>query len=182
MKGFKGTNNMKCRDLTYEVGKTYSINKLEICNYGFHFCEKMEDVLNYYDPTEDFILLEVEALGEIETVADKSATDKLKILRIVPENEYTFKVNRYEYDENGNMIYETRPNGCVIKYVYDENGNKISQTNPYGDVYKWEYDENGNMISQTLPDGDVYKCEYDENGNKISETLPSGDGWKITIE
>ena len=161
MKGYKATRNMKCRDFTYEVGKTYSIDRLEICNHGFHFCEKMEDVLNYYNYSEDFILLEVEALGEIETQGDKSATNKLKVLRIVPESEYTFKVNRYEYDEKGNKISETTPNGYVFKYEYDEKGNKISETSPNGDVYKYE---------------------YDEKGNKISETTPSGDSWKITIE
>jgi YD repeat-containing protein len=174
MKGFKGTNNMKCRDFTYEVGKTYSINKLKICYHGFHFCEKMENVLFYYDPTEDFVLLEVEALGKIETDGDKSATDKLKVIRIVPESEYTFKIDSCEYDEKGNLISMTYPNGDVYKYEYDEKGNKISETSPLGNVSKYEYDEKGNKISMTFPSGDVYKYEYDENGNKIYETRPNG--------
>jgi hypothetical protein len=28
---------MKCLGLTYEIGKEYKIDKLEICAYGFHF-------------------------------------------------------------------------------------------------------------------------------------------------
>ena len=67
MKGYKATKNMKCLDLTYEVGKTYSIDQLKICSHGFHFCREMKHVVDYYRPTEDFILLEVEALGEIQT-------------------------------------------------------------------------------------------------------------------
>ena len=161
MKGYKATKNMKCRDLTYEVGKTYSINKLEICEYGFHFCQEMKDVVNYYLPTEDFVLLEVEALGEIKTEGDKSATDKLKVIRVVPREEYTFDTYEYEYDSFGN---------------------KIKETLPTGDVYHYEYDSFGNMIKQTLPSGFAVQYEYDSFGNKIKETLPTGDSWTITIE
>ena len=182
MKGYKATKNMKCRDLTYEVGKIYSINKLKICAYGFHFCQEMKDVLNYYPHTEDFVLLEVEALGKVINDGDKSVTDKMKIIRVVPIEEYTFPINKYEYDSFGNKISYTNPNGSVYKWEYDSFGNKISYTNPNGSVYKWEYDSFGNMISKTTPSGDVYKWEYDSFGNKISYTSPSGNVWKITIE
>jgi len=37
MKGYKATNNMKCLDLTYVVGKTYSIDKLEISQFDKFF-------------------------------------------------------------------------------------------------------------------------------------------------
>jgi YD repeat-containing protein len=161
MKGYKATKNMKCRDFTYEVGKTYTIDKLEICSHGFHFCQEMKDVVNYYQPTEDFVLLEVEALGEIQTQDNKSATDKLKVIRVVPREEYTFDVVQYEYDSFGNMIKEIYSDGNVFQYEYDSFGNKIKQTNPSGNVYQYE---------------------YDSFGNKIKKIDPSGDGWTITIE
>ena len=110
---------MKCRDLTYEVGKIYSINKLKICSHGFHFCREMKDVLNYYSHSEDFVLLEVEALGEVINDGDKSVTDKMKIIRVVPIEEYTFPINKYEYDSFGNKISEIYPDGDVWRITIE---------------------------------------------------------------
>ena len=135
MKGYKATKNMKCLDFTYEVGKTYTIDKLKICYHGFHFCQEMKDVVNYYTPTEDFVLLEVEALGEIQTEYNKSATDKLKVIRVVPKEEYTFNAYQYEYDSFGNKIKEIYPSGDVYQYEYDSFGNEIKATDPSGDVW-----------------------------------------------
>jgi YD repeat-containing protein len=178
MKGYKATYNMKCIDLTYEVGKTYTIDKLEICAYGFHFCQEMKDVVNYYDPTENFVLLEVEALGEIQTHDNKSATDKLKVIRVVPREEYTFDVFRYEYDSFGNKIKETRPYGHVHAYEYDSFGNMLKATDAVGNFCQYEYDSFGNMIKKTTPQNRAYHYEYDSFGNKIKE-INSAD---ITIK
>jgi YD repeat-containing protein len=123
----------------------------------------MKDVVNYYLPTEDFVLLEVEALGEIETEGDKSVTDKLKVIRVVPKEEYTF--NAYEYE-----------------YEYDSFGNMIKTIFPSGDVFQYEYDSFGNKIKEIDPSGDVYLWEYDSFGNKIKEIAPNGDTWSITIQ
>ena len=60
MKAYKATLNMKCRDLTYEVDKTYTYNGIiKLCKSGFHFCKKAKDTLNYYKYEKDFILLEI---------------------------------------------------------------------------------------------------------------------------
>jgi YD repeat-containing protein len=142
----------------------------------------MKDVVNYYQPTEDFVLLEVEALGEIETEGDKSATDKLKVIRVVPREEYTFDVCRYEYDSFGNKIKETAPFGGFQQYEYDSFGNKIKITTSSGGVHRYEYDSFGNKIKETTPSGNVWQYEYDSFGNKIKETTPSGDTWNITIQ
>jgi YD repeat-containing protein len=182
MKGYKATKNMKCKDFTYEVGKTYSIDKLEICSHGFHFCQEMKDVINYYQPTEDFVLLEVEALGEIQTEGDKSVTDKLKVIRVVPKEEYTFDVCQYEYDSFGNKIKLTNPCGTVWQYEYDSFGNKIKQTTSSGDVWQYAYDSFGNKIKVTNPCGTVWQYEYDSFGNKIKEIYPSGDVWQYEYD
>ena len=156
MKGYKATNNMKCKDFTYEVGKTYTIDKLKICSHGFHFCQEMKDVVDYYTPTEDFVLLEVEALGEMQTQDNKSATDKLKVIRVVPREEYTFDVWQWEYDSFGNKIKLTTRSGTVCLYEYDSFGNKIKETTPSGIVWQREYDSFGNMIKETDPNGDTW--------------------------
>jgi hypothetical protein len=71
----------------------------------------MKDVVNYYQPTEYFVLLEVEALGKMQTQDNKSATDNLKVIRVVPKEEYTFDVCQYEYDSFGNKIKKIDPSG-----------------------------------------------------------------------
>ena len=53
MKMYKGFNkNLKCRNFQYEIGKTYTENKAELCEVGFHACEYPLDCLNYYAPGE----------------------------------------------------------------------------------------------------------------------------------
>ena len=134
MKGYKATYNMKCESLTYEVGKTYKISSMKMCNHGFHFCQKAIDVLTYYPPKKDFILLEIEAKGNIETNANKSVTDEITILRIIPKAKYKDLLG-IELDDKGNLIYQKDSYGNEYhwKYKYDDKGNKI-----------YEKDSNGN--------------------------------------
>ena len=53
MKCFKGFDkDLKCRDFQYEIGKEYTEEKANICNYGFHACEFPMDVFGYYPPSD----------------------------------------------------------------------------------------------------------------------------------
>ena len=177
MKGYKATYNMKCQGLTYEVGKIYSIDKLKMCSIGFHFCKDMKDVLDYYSYNENFILLEVEALGKTITEDNKTVTDSLKVLRVVPKEEYTFKIPVYEYDERNNMISKTTLSGNKWIWEYDERNNKISRTNSDGFKWTYGYDDNNNMIFRTTSNGFKLTWEYDEKNNKISQTDSDGSTW-----
>ena len=189
MKGYKATKNMKCLDLTYEIDKTYSINRLNICSHGFHFCQNMKDVLNYYNYDDNFVLLEVEALGETITQGDKTVTDCIKIIRVIPKEEYTFEIpkpeidhNIYEYDGRGNKISATDPRGYKWSYEYDDRNNMISTTSPDGYTISYEYDDRNNKISETYPDGRKTSWKYDDRNNKISVTFPDGDKWSLEYD
>ena len=109
MIGYKASYSGKCGSLTYEIGKTYTFNgKLEMCQQGLHFCKNPKDVLNYYDiDNPEFQLLKVEVLGDVVDDDDKSATDKIKILEIIPKSEYKELIDS-EYDKNGNLIKISR--------------------------------------------------------------------------
>ena len=53
MKAYKGFNpDMTCRGFQYKEGETYTEDKAELCNCGFHACEDPIDCFNYYDPAE----------------------------------------------------------------------------------------------------------------------------------
>ena len=51
MIGYKGFDkDFKCRDMQYEVGKTYIEKEAKLCEKGLHFCENPLDVFAYYSP------------------------------------------------------------------------------------------------------------------------------------
>ena len=180
MKAYKATYNFKCFNQEYKVGKTYTADKMKMCRYGIHFCYDMKDVENYYPHNEKFVLLEIEILGNVETRGDKSVTDKIKVLRVIPPEEYTFPANTYEYDDRGNVISETTPDGSKYTYEYDDRNNRISMACPDGSKWTYEYDDRGNRISMTGPYDYKWTYEYDDRNNRISEIHP--DGEKYTYE
>ena len=94
MRGYKGMNkDMKCRDMQYEVGKTYHADgKIELCENGLHFCKNLRDVFNFYDREDGNRFFEIEA-EEIDTDRKKSVTDELTVVRELSDIE----VNRYYY-------------------------------------------------------------------------------------
>ena len=88
VKGYKAMNkDMTCLKFKFKVGKTYETESLQICKTGFHFCENVFDVYNYYDKSSDTIVCEVEALGEIQKEGDKSVTNKIKIIKQLSDKE-----------------------------------------------------------------------------------------------
>jgi hypothetical protein len=88
MKGYKGFDqNLKCKDFQYEVGREYKYaGSVKICNWGFHFCEFLENVNEFYNLKYSRIC-EIEALGEVITEGIKSVTDRIKIIRELSREE-----------------------------------------------------------------------------------------------
>lgn len=84
MKGYKAFNKgWKCKDFQYEIGKTYELpegEKLEICKCGFHFCKNPIDVFGYYPMSNDTLIAEIEAIGDIVQQGTKYCTNKIKIV------------------------------------------------------------------------------------------------------
>lgn len=78
MKGYKGfEKNWKCRDMQYEVGKTYEEAEARLCNKGLHFCENPFDVFNYYSPSNQSRYAVVEA----ENVTDEKDSDTKRVAK-----------------------------------------------------------------------------------------------------
>ena len=79
---YKGMNkNMQCRGFQFEAGKEYECDgDVNVCENGFHACEKPLDVFNYYKPTESRYF-SVEQKGPFSKCDEDSkiASKKIKI-------------------------------------------------------------------------------------------------------
>ena len=160
---YKATNNLKCETLTYEVGRTYTINNIKICSHGFHFCKDMIDVLNYYTPSKDFVLLEVEPLGNVIIDGNKSVTDKIRIVRIIPTSEHKL----FDLDDINNLIYYINSNGTEYWNTYDLNNNLTHYEDSSGFEYWKSYDSNNNLTHHKDSGGCEEWKTYDLNNNLI---------------
>src|SRR5690606_37703749 len=83
IRGYKGFDeNLKCWDFQYEIGKTYKMDgPIRACERGFHFCEDPHDVLNYYDPTQRFCIVEGSGIISRENSDSKVACSVITIIK-----------------------------------------------------------------------------------------------------
>jgi hypothetical protein len=121
MKGYKASYNQKCLDVYFEVGKIYKLDEKPVCCVkGFHFCQNPTDVLNYYEYDKTFVLFEVNAIGDIDVRGDKSCTNEIEIIRIIPKEEYIdlFDPNRFKMFDDLSCWWLVA-NGTESKYSED---------------------------------------------------------------
>ena len=99
IKGYKVFNpDWTCRNFQFEVGKTYKHDgDIGLCRAGFHFCRKASACFNYYDFNKNNHVAEVEAIGLVETIEDKSVTDEILIVREISWHELIDIVNEGSY-------------------------------------------------------------------------------------
>jgi YD repeat-containing protein len=140
MKAYKASYNGVCLGFKYEVGETYEMEDIEMCKRGFHACNRMLNTLFYYEYRINFVLFEVELLGKIIEKGDKVVTDKIKIVRVVPPEEY----DGFKVDDRGNIIYMKEADGYEHWYEYNARNKWIYHKTSSG-YEEWnEYDERNN--------------------------------------
>lgn len=179
--GYKATYNMVAHnDFVYEVGKTYVHDgKIEICSSGFHYCNNMEDVLRFYEPTRHFVLLEVEILSDnIIDEGYKCVTDKIKILRIIPLEEHKlFTVNVLTSNTD---VYNSI-SGKTYRSSYDEKNRIIVKSNFFKRTII-KYDDRGNIIYINRKKNDISSLDSDINGWSTELTELKYDDKNVLIE
>ena len=83
MKGYKGFDkDLQCYGgYQYEVGRTETTDKAELCESGFHFCERPLDVFNYFAPANSrYCEIEAEDVSpETEERDTKRVAKKLTV-------------------------------------------------------------------------------------------------------
>ncbi len=88
-------------------------------------------------------------------------------------------VSAVDYDERGNVIRLTDPDGNITTYAYDDPDNpdlETSITGPDGHTWRYLYDEGGRLLRTTPPSGSSARetTEYNELGKPIQHRAPGG--------
>lgn len=114
MIGFKGFDyNFRCRGFQYEVGETYTMQEDPVlCSKGFHFCTFLQDVFSYYGrntygsrPNKFAV---VESLGKTLTDGHKSATNSIKIIKLLSIDEIDGILKEEEANFRDERVYMLR--------------------------------------------------------------------------
>lgn len=95
MKGYKGfSKGLICREKQYAVGELFVEPTANICESGMHFCERPEDVLDYYGLIADngdwneFAEIEIPEDAVVKREDNKCCTDKLRITQRLTRREF----------------------------------------------------------------------------------------------
>ena len=68
-------NELTCQDYAFAPNEwSKQVNNIALCNRGFHYCENLFDIFNYYygEIDKDFVIYEVEAYGTSPEIGDDS--------------------------------------------------------------------------------------------------------------
>lgn len=127
-----------------------------------------------YTTTYDY-----DSLGNLiqKTLPDnKTTTEYLYDVRnrLIKESYTDGSYREFGYDNNGNKIWETSPNGYNTLYKYDAL-NRLEQVTDY----EWntiinKYDLAGNISHYTDFNGNVFESVYNEVGSLLKEINPRG--------
>ena len=142
----------------FEIGKTYTWSSLELTRCGIHAYKRMADaILNYKYDYSSLVLLELEILGDIEQNSIILATNKAKVIRVIPKEEY----EGVKFDKKNRMVWREVGKNGRVEYFYDENGNMIHSKGTCEGVKSYEvwqrFDSNNNLISYKNSDGENYE-------------------------
>ena len=138
MKCFKGFDkDLKCRDFQYEIGKEYSEEKADICNYGFHACEFPMDVFNYYPPSDSrYCEVELEANNQKSSDDSKRVGKKISVKAeigiagiIKAGVEYIKEQVNWEDDKATNTGYQSAATNTGDQSAATNTGNYSAATN-----------------------------------------------------
>ena len=128
MRGYKALNKDMSTlygNIVYELNKEYEIEgKLIMCENGYHFCNELFNVFNYY--LSNSRVFEIDTLdGEIIKKGDKYCTNKIKIIKEISEDE----INKYiednldKFSNSENYLFRSKvakQGYCLDKLINDE--------------------------------------------------------------
>ena len=113
-----------------------------------------------------------DANGNVLTVTDSNGTitreyDKLN--RVTKYTDSQGNTLQYAYDEVGNLVTLTYPDGKQVHYDYDAANQLIKVTDWAGRETHYEYDLNGRLINTLRPNGTQMTRVYDDAGQLLQQ-------------
>jgi hypothetical protein len=98
--GYKGFDkDFKCRDMQYEVAKTYETDNFRLCHSGFHFCTDPLDVLKYYWSGDGsrFATVECERVSDTTNSDSKRVCGKITVIKEISLDELITAASSGDY-------------------------------------------------------------------------------------
>lgn len=81
----------------------------------------------------------------------------------------------FEYDDKGNLVRVTDPEGGVTVHGYNDRGDRLSTRDPRGNVTQFRYDEYGNLSQVIDALGHVTKTDWNKRGLPVRITDANGN-------
>jgi RHS repeat-associated protein len=111
-----------------------------------------------------------DANGNVLTVTDSQGTitreyDPLN--RVTKYTDTQANTLQYAYNEVGNLVTLTYPDGRQVHYEYDAANRLVKVTDWAARVTTYEYDQNGRVISTLRPNGTQQSRVYDKAGQLL---------------
>lgn len=176
----------------FNLGNSYfcnDIKEVRCCGYGYHFCERLTDVFNYYPFLESMAYCQVEGLFDIKKGSydidigkDKIATRGIRIVKRLTWDEVLEQIKRENSGEE-NYCSEWIDNSyfCINSYVVKEssyiNKSKLiedssnisdsSLINNSCNIYHSNNIENSDTISIS---NNVFQCSLIADSNNINNS------------
>ena len=173
MKCFKGFDkDLKCRDFQYEIGKEYTEEKANICNYGFHACEFPMDVFGYYPPSDSrYCEVDLEANDQKSPDDSKRVGKKISVKAeigiagiIKAGVEYIKEQVNWEDDKTTNTGYQSAATNTGDQSAATNTGNRSAATNT---GYQSAATNTGNRSAAT---NTGYRSAATNTGNRSAAT------------
>jgi RHS repeat-associated protein len=88
----------------------------------------------------------------------------------------------YQYDQRGNLLKLTRPDGKTISTEFNDANKAVAITDPGGGQWQQSWDARGLLVEQTGPLGHATRYEYDRHGQLIASTNPRGARTELAFD
>lgn len=164
------------RDVWDNVTKTiYPDGATETTEYDYRFdlpkqkTDALGSVTAYqYDGNGNLLQMQ-EAMGTAVERATKytyGGYGRLTSQKQVGSDPTRDAVTEFGYDDKGNLVQVTDPEGHVSKYTHDEMGNVLKRTDALGHDWVSTYNAAGWIETRRDPELNVQRYEYDKVGNR----------------
>ncbi len=110
--------------------------------------------------------------GNVLTVSDVNGTIKREydaLNRVTKYTDTQGNTIQYAYDEVGNLVKLTYPNGKKVHYRYDAANQLIKVTDWAGRKTGYEWDANGRLVKEMRPNGTQLTRRYDQAGQLVQQ-------------